>query len=173
MNYFPSQRKTKFLLLPLLLLLLLLATFLFVAPRLFRPLPSDSSNETPAPTPKDLEPLQEVMRNQVHTEYTTLSFTIWHDRPLTPAKFTTIATSSRRLKQLSQDLNPYVSLFQQQGWGERDARFFGEKRLQLGQVATELERAAVKHDGTQVTSFFLYLETTCHSCHKRFRPDLS
>jgi hypothetical protein len=37
--------------------------------------------------------------------------------------------------------------------GERDARFFDEKRLQLGQVATELERAALKHDATQVTSF--------------------
>jgi len=168
MNYFPLLRKSK----PL-FLILLLAIVLLVAPPLYRALSSHTYKGIPAAAPKDIAPIRDLMHNQVHPEYTMLSFTIWHDRPLTPAKFTTIATSSQRLKQLSQDLNGYVSLFQQQGWGERDTRFFDEKRLQLGQVATELERAARKHDGAQVTSFFLHLEATCQSCHKRFRPDLS
>src|SRR5262249_47777900 len=113
------------------------------------------------------------MSEKIHSEYTTLSFTIWHDRPLTPDKFSRIAMSSGRLISLSHNLEQYVTLFQQQGWPPEDIRFFDEKRLQLGQVANELQHAAHAQDGPQVTSFFLHLDNTCQSCHKRFRSDLS
>jgi cytochrome c556 len=101
-----------------------------------------------------------------------MSFTIWHDRPLTPAKMEAIATSSAHIIQFASQLQPFTSTMRQTGWTDQDAAFFEEKRLQLSRVATELQNAAKDQNKAAVTSFFLHLDFTCHSCHERFRPTM-
>ncbi|HSM85166.1 MAG TPA: cytochrome c [Candidatus Limnocylindrales bacterium] len=117
--------------------------------------------------------LRQVMESRVHQEYTHMSFIIWHDQPLTPDKLDTIADSSGRIMETAKGLDSFEAAYQQQGWSAQDVKFFEEKRLQLSRVAEELQRAARKRDSAEVVSFFMHLDNTCQSCHKRFRPDLS
>ena len=131
-----------------------------------------SAHSGPQPSPQSREDLRRFMQARVHQEYTFLSFTIWHDRPLTPAKMDSIAASSARVMDLSKELSGYTTVYKEQGWGGDDVKFFDEKRLQLSRVAEELHSAAQKHDSTEVINFFMHLDSTCQSCHKRFRPDL-
>lgn len=121
------------------------------------------------PVPVDLRLL---MRTSLHENYTRMSFTIWHDKPLTPEKMDAIAISAARMIETARDLNAYEPGYRLQGWGAQDVEFFDEKRLQLVRVAEELTRAAQKHDATQVVNFFMHMDTTCQSCHRRFRPDM-
>jgi len=117
--------------------------------------------------------LKQMMQSRVHEEYTFLSFTIWHDQPLTPEKMDSIAASSGRIMVIAHDLTAYENAYREQGWSQQDVQFFDDKRLQLTQVAEELKKAAQKHDSTGVTSFFIHLDNTCQGCHRHFRPDLS
>jgi cytochrome c556 len=118
------------------------------------------------------EDLQKFMQARVHQEYTFLSFTIWHDRPLTPAKMDSIVTSSSKIMEMAKDLNKYEATYKDQGWSSDDMQFFDDKRMQLSRVAEELNHAAQKRDSTAVVNFFMHLDSTCQSCHKRFRPEL-
>jgi cytochrome c556 len=117
--------------------------------------------------------LRQLMQSRVHEEYTYLSFTIWHDQPLTAEKMDSIAASSGRIMGLAHDLTAYEPVYKQQGWSQEDIQFFDDKRLQLTQVAEELKKAAQKHDSSGITNFFIHLDSTCQGCHRRFRPDLS
>lgn len=118
------------------------------------------------------EDLQKFMQSQIHHEYTFLSFTIWHDRPFTPDKMESIAASSSKVVAMAKEMNKYEAAYRDQGWSEDDVKFFDDKRVQLSRVAEELNRAAQKQDSTAVTSFFMHMDSTCQSCHRRFRPDL-
>ena len=131
-----------------------------------------ASAPPPAPTTAAREDLQKFMQARVHQEYTFLSFTIWHDRPLTPAKMDSIAASSSKVMQMARELNKYETTYKEQGWNNDDLKFFEEKRLQLSRVAEELNHAAENRDSTSVINFFMHLDSTCQSCHKRFRPEL-
>ncbi|MCU1254654.1 MAG: hypothetical protein JWM83_953 [Candidatus Angelobacter sp.] len=124
------------------------------------------------PPAQNREDLRRFMHASVHHEYTFLSFTIWHDRPLTPAKMDAIVTSSTHVVDMSKELTAYAAIYKDQGWSSDDVKFFEEKRLQLSRVAEELGHAAKKRDSSEVINFFMHLDTTCQSCHKRFRPDL-
>ena len=117
--------------------------------------------------------LRQVMETRVHQDYTAMSFTIWHDRPLTNVKMDAIAAASSRIAQEAQGLEAFEDAYRQQGWSAQDVKFFEENRLRLFRVAEELNRAAKNHDEAQVVSFFMHLDNTCQSCHKKFRPDLS
>jgi cytochrome c556 len=124
------------------------------------------------PTSAAREDLQKFMQARVHQEYTFLSFTIWHDRPLTPAKMDSIVASSGKVMEMAKELNKFEATYKQQGWNDDDLQFFDDKRLQLSRVAEELNHAAQKRDSTAVVNFFMHLDSTCQSCHKRFRPEL-
>ena len=128
-----------------------------------------------APAPPNTaarEDLQKFMQSQIHHEYTFLSFTIWHDRPFTPAKMESIAASSSKVMEMAKEMNKFEATYRDQGWSEDDVKFFDDKRTQLSRVAEELNHAAQKQDSTAVTSFFMHMDSTCQSCHRRFRPDL-
>ena len=124
------------------------------------------------PAVQDREDLRKFMQARIHQEYTFLSFTVWHDRPLDAQKMDSIAQSSAHLVDMSKDLTAYAAIYRDQGWSNDDVKFFEERRLQLSRVAEELGRAAKKHDSPEVINFFMHLDSTCQSCHKRFRPDL-
>lgn len=117
--------------------------------------------------------LRQLMETKVHQDYTAMSFTIWHDRPLTNEKMNAIALASGRIIQDAKVLEKFEVTYKQQGWSTQDVQYFADKRAQLSHVAEELNRAAQKHDEAQVVSFFMHMDNTCQSCHKRFRPDLS
>jgi cytochrome c556 len=117
--------------------------------------------------------LRQLMETKVHEDYTAMSFTIWHDRPLTNEKMHAIALASGRIMQDAKLLEKFEVTYKQQGWSTQDVQYFADKRAQLSHVAEELNRAAQKHDEAQVVSFFMHMDNTCQSCHKRFRPDLS
>jgi len=134
--------------------------------------PVAASAASAAARPQTSEGLRQFMQSRVHQEYTFMSFTIWHDRPLTPEKMDSLAASSLRVMEMSRELAGYSGAYKQQGWNVDDLKFFEEKRLQLSRVAEELNRAAKKRDSSQVINFFMHLDSTCQSCHKRFRPDL-
>jgi cytochrome c556 len=124
------------------------------------------------PPAQNRDDLRKFMQARVHQEYTFLSFTIWHDRPLTAEKMDSIAASSAHVVDMSRELTVYAAIYKDQGWSSDDVKFFEEKRLQLSRVAEELGHAAQKHNSPEVINFFMHLDTTCQSCHKRFRPDL-
>lgn len=117
--------------------------------------------------------LRQLMQSELHEDYTRISFTIWHDKSLTPEKMDVVAFSSARVVEVARGLDVYEPGYQQQGWSAQDIRLFDDKRLQLVRVAEELTRAARKRDGTQVVNFFMHMDATCQSCHKRFRPDMT
>jgi cytochrome c556 len=133
-----------------------------------RPVVSASAPPRPAATD-----LRQVMKSKLHEEYTLMSFTIWHDQPLTDEKMDAIAASSARIMSIARTLDSYETEYKQQGWNADDLKFFDERRLQLSRVAEALNKAARKHDSGQVVNFFMHMDNTCQSCHKRFRPDLS
>lgn len=122
--------------------------------------------------PQASKDLRRFMQANLHQEYTFLSFTVWHDRPLTPEKMDSIAASSSRVIDMARDLNGFTTAYGKQGWSKDDLKFFDQKRLQLSRVAEELNRAARKRDSQEVINFFMHLDSTCQSCHRRFRPDL-
>jgi cytochrome c556 len=124
------------------------------------------------PPAQNRDDLRKFMQARVHQEYTFLSFTIWHDRPLTAEKMDSIAASSAHVVDMSRELTAYAAIYKDQGWSSDDVKFFEEKRLQLSRVAEELGHAAQKRNSPEVINFFMHLDTTCQSCHKRFRPDL-
>ncbi len=133
-----------------------------------------ASPEPPAEGPAQAQTdLRQLMKSKLHEEYTYMSFTIWHDKPLTPEKMDGIAAASARIIEVAQGLNAYEPGYRQQGWSTEDVQFFDDKRLQLARVAEELGRAAKRRDGTEVLNFFMHLDNTCQNCHKRFRPDLA
>lgn len=134
---------------------------------------ASASMPMPKPSTAGNSDLRQIMENSVHHDYTAMSFTIWHDRPLTSTKMDSIAEASSRIAQAAQGLEAFEDAYRQQGWSARDVKFFDEKRLQLSQVAEELNRAAMHHDAPQVVNFFMHMDNTCQSCHRRFRPDLS
>src|SRR5690348_11479607 len=55
--------------------------------------------------------LRQLMQSRVHQEYTFLSFTIWHDQPLTPEKMDSIAASSGRIMGIAHDLTAYEPVY--------------------------------------------------------------
>ena len=124
------------------------------------------------PAVQNRDDLRKFMQARIHHEYTFLSFTVWHDRPLTAQKMDNIATASSHVVAMSKELTAYAAIYKAQGWSNDDVKFFEEKRLQLSRVAEELGHAAQKHDSPEVINFFMHLDNTCQSCHKRFRPDL-
>ena len=136
---------------------------------------AEAGSRGPAPqtSSKANDDLRQIMETKVHQDYTAMSFTIWHDRPLTKEKMDAIAVASSHIVQAADGLEMYEATYKQQGWSAQDVKFFDDKRLQLSHVAEELNRAAKSHDESQVVSFFMHMDNTCQSCHKRFRPDLS
>jgi cytochrome c556 len=154
------------------LTLMIVCALLFAGYR-FRVRAVTASSPAAAPVkPQSREDLRQFMQSRVHQEYTFMSFTIWHDRPFTPEKMDSIAASSSRVIDLTKELSRYAGIYKQQGWSNDDVMFFEEKRLQLSRVAEELNRAAKKRDSSEVINFFMHMDSTCQSCHKRFRPDL-
>ena len=117
--------------------------------------------------------LRQLMQAHVHEEYSRMSFFIWHDQPLTPDKMNEIAESSARMVNLAQNLSEYENTYIQQGWGKQDVKFFDENRTRLLQTAEQLKGAAKEGDESRVVHLFNHMDSTCQSCHKRFRPDLS
>lgn len=136
---------------------------------------AEAAKAGPAPSTssKANDDLRQIMETKVHQDYTAMSFTIWHDRPLTGEKMDAIAVASSHIVQTAQHLETFEAAYEQQGWSAQDMKFFDDKRLQLSHVAEELNRAAKNHDESQVVSFFMHMDNTCQSCHRRFRPDLS
>src|SRR6202040_912659 len=113
------------------------------------------------PPAQNREDLRKFMQARVHQEYTFLSFTIWHDRPLTAEKMDSIVTSSAHVVDMSKELAAYATIYKDQGWSSDDVKFFEEKRLQLSRVAEELGHAAKKRNSPEVIKFFMHLDTTC------------
>ena len=58
----------------------------------------------PQTTGKANDDLRQVMEAKVHKDYTAMSFTIWHDRPLTKEKMDAIAEASSHIVQAAQGL---------------------------------------------------------------------
>lgn len=134
---------------------------------------AEAARPVPQVTSAASNDLRQLMSTRVHEEYTAMSFTIWHDLPLTREKMDSIALQSARIMEAAKALEPFEATYKEQGWSAQDVKFFNDKRLQLSHVAEELNRAAKNRDESQVVSFFMHLDNTCQSCHKRFRPDLS
>ncbi|HLJ85339.1 MAG TPA: cytochrome c [Candidatus Angelobacter sp.] len=126
-----------------------------------------------APSVRKHENLAQLMKAEVHEQYTALSFTIWHDPPLTQPKMQTIAVASAHIMQTTGEIAAFRDDYREQGWSKEDLKFFEEENLQLFRVAQELNRAAQKQSEADVTHLFVNLDNTCQSCHKKFRPALA
>jgi cytochrome c556 len=153
--------------------LVLLAVAVFAVRARKAPEPAAKIEEKTAQPQSAAGNLREVMQARVHDDYTFLSFTIWHDAPLTSQKMDSIAAASGRIVDTAKHLDSFESSSREQGWSSQDVQFFSEKRVQLSHTAEELRNAAQQHDASRVVHIFSHLDSTCQSCHKRFRPDLA
>ena len=116
--------------------------------------------------------VRDMMQSGVHQEYTAISFTVWHDQPLTPAKLDSIAAAAARMVSLARELDALGGKGKLQGWNTPDREFFHQKSVQLYNVAQELNQAAQERDAHHIAALFDHLDHACQSCHQRFRPDL-
>ncbi len=144
----------------------------FAGHRVYKRLSSPAPASAMSAGKKPYASLRQMMQSGVHQEYTFISFTVWHDRPLTPAKFDLIADSSARIGILARELDAFNGKDNPQGWNPPDAALFHDKSMELYSVAQELNQVAQTHDSQKVQAVFHRLDTTCQSCHKHFRPDL-
>jgi cytochrome c556 len=144
----------------------------FAGHRVYKRLSSPAPASAMSAGKKPYTSLRQMMQSGVHQEYTFISFTIWHDRPLTAAKLDLIADSSARIGNLARELDSFNGKDNPQGWSLPDAALFHEKSIELYHVSQELNQVAVEHDTPKVQTMFHRLDNTCQSCHKHFRPDL-
>jgi hypothetical protein len=163
-----NARKVKLLSITLALAAVLGLTGFRVYKRLSSPAPASAMGGGKRPYTS----MRQLMQTGVHQEYTLISFTIWHDRPLTPAKFDLIADSSARIGNMARELDTFNGKDNPQGWSLPDVAVFHDKSLELYSTAQELNQVAQEHDGQKVQAMFRRLDNTCQSCHKHFRPDL-
>ena len=61
------------------------------------------------PAVQNREDLRKFMQARIHQEYTFLSFTVWHDRPLDAQKMENIAQSSAHVVDMSRELTAYAA----------------------------------------------------------------
>jgi len=128
--------------------------------------------KTPAQHGKEFSSLPELMREGLHEQFTALSFTVWHDSPLTDQKLDAVAKHADKLREFARRIPTFKSSY----FGERseeDRTMVDAKAEAVAGLAQLLAGAAQTRDAKTVDKLLTQIEATCNACHARFRRELS
>jgi cytochrome c556 len=116
--------------------------------------------------------LHQLMEEGIHDRFTYLSFTIWHDSPLTPEKMATIAESARDLGQMAETIPAHSPKYLLSESAKEEQELFNAKAAELTKVSLRLAETASKKDKKGTQTLFKQLEASCQDCHNRFNQTL-
>jgi cytochrome c556 len=135
----------------------------------FSSMPRAQSHQVDEPAYKNLHHL---MEEGIHERFTYVSYTIWHDSPLTPEKLATIAESALELRQMAEAIPAYSPGYMKREEAKEQLNLFQAKAAELSKVSQRLAETASKKDkkGTQI--LFKKLEASCQDCHNTFNKQL-
>ncbi|MBI3652606.1 MAG: cytochrome c [Acidobacteria bacterium] len=146
----------------------LLLTVLFVlAPGAARPQAQNHTTSEPA-----FKSLHQLMEEGIHERFTFVSFTLWHDTPMTPEKLETIAASAMELRQLADTIPTYSPKQLQVEGAKEDLRLFATRAAELSSKAQKLAETAALQDVAATETAFKQVEASCQACHNRFHQSL-
>jgi cytochrome c556 len=112
------------------------------------------------------------MKDGIHERFTFLSFTIWHDSPLTAEKLNSVAKSASQLQELAGRIPSFKTSYFSKYAGE-DLALIDAHSAEMETLARSISRAAASGDEQSLEPLLTRLETTCNNCHSKFRQELS
>jgi hypothetical protein len=135
-------------------------------------LPSRLSAQSNAPGENSFKSLHQLMEEGIHERFTYVSYTLWHDTPMTTEKMDTIAESAMELRQMAEALPAYSSRYVRME-GEKDGQnLFNIKAAELSKLSQKLAETASKRDKKGTENLFKRLEASCQDCHNTFNKAL-
>jgi hypothetical protein len=127
----------------------------------------------PAAQPeKEFASLPELMKDGIHERFTFLSFTIWHDSPLTEEKLNSVSKSACQLENLAGRIRAFKTSYFRK-YAEEDLRLIDAHSAEMETLARSISNAAASGDEKSLEPLLTRLETTCNNCHSKFRQELS
>ena len=121
---------------------------------------------------KEFTSLPQLMKDGIHEQFTFLSFTIWHDSPLTKQKLTSVAKSASLLQELAVRIPTYKASYFSKYRGE-DLALVDAVSAEMETLALSLSHAAANGDEKSLEPLLTQLEEKCNSCHSKFKQELS
>lgn len=109
-----------------------------------------------------------LMKDGIHEDFTFLSFTIWHDRPLTEVKRDGIAVAADNINRLAKRLRR----FKDSRIASSDPRAFAASVEGLVETAAAIRSHAATEDVDVLGDDFIALEEACSHCHAVFQEGL-
>jgi cytochrome c556 len=135
-------------------------------------LPSRLRAQSNTPGENSFKSLHQLMEEGIHERFTYVSYTLWHDTPMTPEKMDTIAESALELRQMAEALPAFGSRYAK-GEGEKEGQnLFNTKAAELSKVSQRLAETASKRDKKGTENLFKQLEASCQDCHNTFNKAL-
>ena len=117
--------------------------------------------------------LRQLMEEGIHERFTFLSFTLWHDPPMTPEKMDAIAQSAIQLRQLAETITAHRPRYLEAESRKDDRKAFDTGVAELSNSAMMLAEAATRKDKVRTENLFDRVEASCQSCHARFNKALA
>jgi len=121
---------------------------------------------------KEFASLSKLMKNGIHEQFTFLSFTIWHDSPMTEQKLNSVAESASNLQELAVRIPTFKATFFSK-YPREDLTLVDQDSAEMEALARSLSRAAAAGDEKSLEPILTRLEANCNSCHSKFRQELS
>jgi hypothetical protein len=121
---------------------------------------------------KEFASLPMLMKNGIHEQFTFLSFTIWHDSPLTEEKLNSVAKSASDLQKLAVRIPAFKASYFSKYHGD-DLAIVDANSAEMETLARLISRAAANRDEKSLEPLLTQLEASCNNCHSKFRQELS
>jgi cytochrome c556 len=121
---------------------------------------------------KEFASLSKLMKDGIHEQFTFLSFTIWHDSPMTEEKLNSVAKSASTLQELAVRIPAFKTSYFSKYPGE-DLAMVDADSAEMETLARSISRAAANRDEKSLEPLLTQLEANCNSCHSKFRQELS
>jgi cytochrome c556 len=117
--------------------------------------------------------LHQLMEEGIHERFTFLSFTLWHDPPMTPEKMEAIAQSAIQLRQLAETITALRPGYLEAESRKAERKAFDAQAEELSTSARMLAEAATRKDKARTQNLFNRVEASCQSCHAKFNKALA
>lgn len=134
---------------------------------------SQPSAQSQAAGEESFKNLHQLMEEGIHERFTFLSFTLWHDRPMTQEKMDAIAQSANQLRQMADSIPAFRPRHLEAESMKDDRKAFDAGAAELSRSAMMLAEAATRKNKARAENLFGRLEASCQSCHARFNKALA
>lgn len=135
-------------------------------------LPSVLRAQSNAAGENSFKSLHQLMEEGIHERFTYLSYTLWHDSPLTSEKMDAIAESALELRHMAEAIPAFSNRYVKVEGAKEDQNLFTAKAAELSKVSQRLAEVASKRDKKRTENLFKQLEASCQDCHNTFNKVL-